>query len=478
MITSCDMISTATGIPGARGRCQHWYRRAAPGVPVAFVATPPYKFSDRPIDGCAPDRRAIDGMTCEIENINLRRCCSPAGVERRTFCPDRARRRLFAVTVLVALSCCGEDRADSPALERGGDGSVDAGRDRVDGGGEDDGEGPDEPDPDPADAGPEEPGDGGGDDVRDASKDGQDAPEDIDSCEPEPCFAGVECTDLAPPDEGYICGPCPDGYEGDGETCSDIPECETDNGGCGELQTCIEVVGGPPRCSDKPTTRCVLTFQLEIGNGDDSSGYTGCNMRLRDTAAGGAVDGTHAVGPGTLVIRLPSDGGQKPAAGKAEILFHSMIIEYSTENLGTTITTDLDAASPDFGAEDNDEAVATGRLSLGAAPEITWDDCELPAGYDDDPEAYTPDITATGDGCMKPYRSTGNISCTGSLCSLAALAEGDNPRDDTWEQRLEPLYFTADLKNLSMPMMQIPNRAPSRTYVSVGGSRTSISCTP
>lgn len=44
----------------------------------------------------------------------------------------------------------------------------------------------------------------------------------IDGCSPNPCFVGVPCTDVAPPDTGYICGACPSGYSGDGETCTEV----------------------------------------------------------------------------------------------------------------------------------------------------------------------------------------------------------------------------------------------------------------
>ncbi|KAK3706070.1 hypothetical protein QZH41_014679, partial [Actinostola sp. cb2023] len=49
---------------------------------------------------------------------------------------------------------------------------------------------------------------------------------DIDACEMRgsPCFPGVQCNDLPPPSgvDGYKCGPCPEGYSGDGATCADI----------------------------------------------------------------------------------------------------------------------------------------------------------------------------------------------------------------------------------------------------------------
>ena len=47
------------------------------------------------------------------------------------------------------------------------------------------------------------------------------------ACDPNPCYPGVTCT----PDAsamGYMCGDCPQGYEGDGvgpTGCTDIDEC-------------------------------------------------------------------------------------------------------------------------------------------------------------------------------------------------------------------------------------------------------------
>ena len=47
---------------------------------------------------------------------------------------------------------------------------------------------------------------------------------DIDGCtiNGPPCFPGVVCTDLPPPNGvlGYTCGPCPSGYAGDGAACT------------------------------------------------------------------------------------------------------------------------------------------------------------------------------------------------------------------------------------------------------------------
>ncbi|OGQ80130.1 MAG: hypothetical protein A2289_12935 [Deltaproteobacteria bacterium RIFOXYA12_FULL_58_15] len=48
---------------------------------------------------------------------------------------------------------------------------------------------------------------------------------DFDACASNPCFAGVTCTDLAPPSTSFTCGSCPTGYTGDGITCTDFDAC-------------------------------------------------------------------------------------------------------------------------------------------------------------------------------------------------------------------------------------------------------------
>ena len=49
---------------------------------------------------------------------------------------------------------------------------------------------------------------------------------DLDACEANlnPCYPGVKCIDLPPPANisGYKCGPCPNGFTGDGSKCRGI----------------------------------------------------------------------------------------------------------------------------------------------------------------------------------------------------------------------------------------------------------------
>eukprot|EP01052_Picozoa_sp_SAG31_P026713 SAG31_NODE_2442_length_5683_cov_8.114792_8_plen_230_part_01 len=47
---------------------------------------------------------------------------------------------------------------------------------------------------------------------------------DTNGCESAPCFDGVECYDQPAPLEGFTCDLCPEGLEGDGQTCEEQGE--------------------------------------------------------------------------------------------------------------------------------------------------------------------------------------------------------------------------------------------------------------
>jgi hypothetical protein len=328
---------------------------------------------------------------------------------------------------------------------------------------------------------------------------GDDCEIDIDDCDPDPCQNGGTCVDGV---NSYTCQ-CQPGYEG--TNCENLVDCgdppqipdgdvsyTTTTFGSTATYSClpgssIDPPGGetitcqadgtwetPPSCISG-TTECVLTYTLDVGNGDNGGNWSGTNIRIRDTFWG-MGDGTWPLGPGVLKIRVPSDGGANPAEGTAEIIYYELAIEFTTSTMGTTVITDTDAASPELGQTDNTTEVALGTLSLADPPTIVWDACTYPAGYDDTNESFTPDVEGTGDGCLAPYRSTGNVNCSGGFCGAGGLNEGDNPQDDTWEQAMQTLTFSTDLSSFSMDFMQVPNRAPSRSYFSWGGTLVDTTC--
>ncbi|KAI8498003.1 hypothetical protein Bbelb_239470, partial [Branchiostoma belcheri] len=59
--------------------------------------------------------------------------------------------------------------------------------------------------------------------------DGDECETDTDGCSVTPCYPGVSCTDapapLAADSAGYMCGACPAGMVGDGQSCADLNEC-------------------------------------------------------------------------------------------------------------------------------------------------------------------------------------------------------------------------------------------------------------
>uniref|UniRef100_H2ZSP4 Uncharacterized protein n=1 Tax=Latimeria chalumnae TaxID=7897 RepID=H2ZSP4_LATCH len=65
--------------------------------------------------------------------------------------------------------------------------------------------------------------------------------DDLDACQDNPCFRNDSCKDYKAPEEGYSCGPCPEGLSGDGKICTvDIDECEENNSTCEQI--CINTV--------------------------------------------------------------------------------------------------------------------------------------------------------------------------------------------------------------------------------------------
>lgn len=76
---------------------------------------------------------------------------------------------------------------------------------------------------------------------------------DIDACLDSPCFAGVQCADRAAPDLGFDCGGCPSGMEGDGLQCTDIDGCVASP--CATGVSCLDIAapGTGYACGSCPT---------------------------------------------------------------------------------------------------------------------------------------------------------------------------------------------------------------------------------
>jgi hypothetical protein len=160
---------------------------------------------------------------------------------------------------------------------------------------------------------------------------------DIDGCADSPCFDGVPCADVPAPGSGFECGSCPEGFEGDGVTCTPVdctPECpdwrqcvrgecapRPCSAGCGE-GTCFEgTCMEPSSCEDECRAR--------YGGGRtwrcDGSGYCTIRECARGTECGAGVDcvsdpDNNTRGPGGVGVFDQScvDGGSSPCGGSCD----------------------------------------------------------------------------------------------------------------------------------------------------------------
>ena len=70
---------------------------------------------------------------------------------------------------------------------------------------------------------------------------------DTDGCQESPCFESVSCADVSAPGDGRICGQCPSGFSGDGETCTDVDDCAPDP--CGAGGNCTDTGANSYACA-------------------------------------------------------------------------------------------------------------------------------------------------------------------------------------------------------------------------------------
>lgn len=276
------------------------------------------------------------------------------------------------------------------------------------------------------------------------------------ACTAEP---GYSCTRVPPIACAMTCG---DGTLDGAEDCDDG---NTDPGdGCGascRAERGYSCAGEPSACA---CASWVVTYDL-----------TG-TFEIADTTLG-AGDGEFAIGPGSLTLRLSSDEtGAAPGPGAARLLQYAMHQEFS-QNVavfGGDVQTNVDAsAGPDV--------PACGRASGTVADAtLTWDECPTASTYGT--TNYAPEDTLAGPGCVRDYHSEGMVLCTSSAtgCSAGRLEQNENPQDATWHQPFTPLTLdlSAAPSTVTMGRTQIPNDAPSTTWIAFTGTETSRTCEP
>ncbi|XP_078670161.1 uncharacterized protein LOC144910683 isoform X26 [Branchiostoma floridae x Branchiostoma belcheri] len=112
---------------------------------------------------------------------------------------------------------------------------------------------------------------------------------DIDGCEDDPCYMGVNCTDVPAPGVGYTCSACPDGTEGDGTKCRDIDECTNGTHQCGPKAQCRNEMMSY-RCE------CPAGYRLDDNKRNCSDidecadGVSGCTQLCNNTDGGFLCD--------------------------------------------------------------------------------------------------------------------------------------------------------------------------------------------
>ncbi|KAK3255032.1 hypothetical protein CYMTET_35767 [Cymbomonas tetramitiformis] len=177
------------------------------------------------------------------------------------------------------------------------------------------------------------------------------------TCDTEPCFPGVSCTDLHNASQGFACGVCPDGYiDGDptsrGTECADVDECADAalvNGGCDPLTVCTNLLGGR-ECSTCP-------------DGYVGNGASGCVRWCPDNNGG-----CDALTTCTEMVDGTTDCSACPTG---------------YEGTGSTACIDLDrcAAQPCFpGVTCTDEPAPGLGYACGDCPDGYWGDgqnCEV-----------------------------------------------------------------------------------------------------
>jgi hypothetical protein len=227
-----------------------------------------------------------------------------------------------------------------------------------------------------------------------------------------------------------------------------------------------------PDASRNLAGTCALTYDVE-----GTFQITGTPLHMGD--------GTFAIGPGTLIVRVPSADGVAPSDGAANVLCYETKQRFEVGGVITSVHA--------YAASSGGDALSSGAL---AGDTITWDECTYGSTYCQSVSSWTPDDAASGPGCVTGYHSEGDVNCTlNKACALGALQGGHNPQDEVWDQPFNDLVFgegfeTVTMSGLGGPdtsacaapdgvddKVEIPNRSPSRTWVAFTGALRTMECT-
>ncbi|MCP4245387.1 MAG: hypothetical protein GY772_33025, partial [bacterium] len=186
---------------------------------------------------------------------------------------------------------------------------------------------------------------------------------------------------------GDLCDICPEDYDpgqedsdldGEGDAC----ECDPDRD-AGYWEVTYDLAATPPGASELAVTE----------------------------TPGGLGDGVHQIGPGTMTIRFEADAsgeaGNVLEGGSAEVVQLNLDQIFTTDTLGTLITTDMQVEIADVRWNGNPGGVVFAGSNLGQL------------GGE----------TVSFYSALSDYRTYGEISCEGDLCGSVPTGASDTMID-------------------------------------------------
>ena len=254
--------------------------------------------------------------------------------------------------------------------------------------------------------------------------------------------------------------------------CRDGYECTT-RPGTSDQQTYCLAAPTPPACAHNSAWEvagtCVARFAIADGDAE---------FQITATSAG-LGDGSFLVGPGEVVIQTTNVSGAS-GDGAAGLLCYELTQNF--RNPQGVIT-----STRGFAVADSGTPVASGNISANV---LTWDTCTYSDTYGDSPSSWTQADVATGPGCVNGYQSVGDVNCAAPalVCNIGNLMEGHNVQDGMWDQPFNNFELGTDLATLTMgglgrpteslvdDKVEIPNDAPSRTYLGFDATLVDVTC--